>query len=184
MDRVSSIYKVLSGEASTLEKDELDEWVAKSQANHEEFEDIKLLWECAAQREHNMEEDTGFEKIKLRMQQQLRKKRQIRYIVFFVALVIITIAIVLIFQSIGTAKSNGVQFKATGMVDVIRILERQYSIKVDVHNSELLKCEFSATFYKVNAHTALKSIENSMNVEFIDVRKNTYSLTGSNCTSL
>ncbi len=184
MDRVSSIYKVLSGEASTLEKDELDEWVAESQANREEFEDIKLLWECAAQGEHNIEVDTGFEKIKQRMQQQQRKKRQIQYIAFFVILAIIATAIVLIFRNTGTVKSNGLQFNGIGMVDAIRILERQYSIKVDVHNSELLKCEFSATFYKVDKHTVLKSIEDSMNLEFIDLRKNRYSLTGNNCTSL
>jgi len=45
MDRVSLIFKVLSGDASDEEKAQLDNWIRQSDENKEEYLNVKLLLE-------------------------------------------------------------------------------------------------------------------------------------------
>lgn len=185
MDRVSLINKVLSGKANPSEKKELDDWVAKSEANREEFEDIKLLWENSAMPgDHHPEDDNGFEKIRQRIRQRFKLKRRIRYFINTITLAIVTVIFVLLLRQTWLSSPDGVQFNDTRMNEVIKILEEKYDIKIDVGNSELLKCQFTATFYKIDMQLALKSIEHSLNVEFIVQRKSRYNLIGNDCSSL
>lgn len=44
MSRVDVIYRVLSGIASKVEKEELERWIGHSEANRAEYEDLKLLY--------------------------------------------------------------------------------------------------------------------------------------------
>lgn len=185
MDRVSLIYKVLSGEASLDEKKELDEWVTKSEANQEEFEDIKLLWDNSPLPSDTDQDETGFEKIRQRIQQRSRRKKQIRAVLY--ACIVITLAVLffLLLRQTWLRNPDGVQFNHTGMKDVIRMLENKYHIQIEVNNPELLKCHFTATLYKIqDKQTALRSIEHSLDVAFIFLSKRKYSLVGDGCSNL
>lgn len=185
MDRVSLIYKVLLGEANPAEKQELEEWVKQNEANLEEFNDIKLLWENSPLLEESGQDDFGFEKIRQRIQQGVRTKRRIRYIIYTCILIIVTVIFIVLIKQTWLSNSDGVQFKSTGINDVIKMLEHRYDIKIEVNNSELLKCQLTATFYNVyDKQMALKSIEHSLNVEFITQSKNNYRLNGNGCSSL
>ena len=185
MDRVSLIYKVLSGEANPSEQRELEDWIAKSEANRQEFEDIKLLWENSAMTgDQPQEDDNGFEKIKQRMHNRLKKKRRLRYALYTIILAIVAVLFVLLLRQTWLSNTRGVRFNSAQMNDVVAFLERQYDIKIDVDNSKLLHCQLTATFYKVDERMALKSIEHSLNVEFIVQSKSKYSLTGNDCSIL
>lgn len=185
MDRVSLIYKVLSGEANPSEQKELEDWIGKSEANREEFEDIKLLWENSSMtNDQSDDEDSGFEKIKQRMQHRLKVKRRLRYALYTILLAIVAVLFVLLFRQTWLSTTNGARFNNAQMNEVVTFLEKQYHIKIDVDNSKLLHCQLTATFYKVNEQMALKSIEHSLNVEFIVQSKSKYSLTGNDCSSL
>jgi ferric-dicitrate binding protein FerR (iron transport regulator) len=184
MDRVSLIYKALAGEASTEEMEELEEWVIQSPANREEFEDIKLLWESSGLRERNSDDDLGFEKIKSRVQQRLRTNKRIRQAILLIALTIIALTIGFILRSTKATQSDGVQFNSTPLGEVVKTLEEHYNIKIEVEDAELLNCEFSATFYKVDRQAVLKSIGHALNVEVVPSQKNRYNLKGSGCLRL
>jgi ferric-dicitrate binding protein FerR (iron transport regulator) len=156
MDRVALIYRFLSGEASQSEKQELDEWIAKSEANREEFEDIKLLWENSPLPSDTEQDENGFEKIRQRIQQQTWFRNPV-----------------------------GAQFNDTVMNEVIKMLEKKYHIQIEVNNPQLLRCNFTATLYKIqDKQTALRSIEHSLDVAFIAQKKNKYRAVGNGCSSL
>ena len=185
MDRVSLIYKVLSGEASLDEKQELDEWVTKSEANQEEFEDIKLLWENAPLPSDIEQDETGFEKIRQRIQQRSRRKKQIRHILYACLVVTLAIILILLIWQTWLRNSDGIQFNNTGMNEVIKMLENEYQIQIEVNNPQLLKCHFTATLYKIkDKQAALQSIEHSLDVAFVSQSKRKYSLVGNGCSSL
>lgn len=185
MDRVSLIYKVLSGEANPSEQRELEDWIAKSEANREEFEDIKLLWENSSMtNEHPQEDDSGFEKIRQLMQHRLTVKKRFRYALYTVILAIVTVLFVLLFRQTWLSTTHGARFNNAQMNEVVTVLEKQYDIKIDVDNLKLLHCQLTATFYKVNEEMALKSIEHSLNVEFIVRSRSKYSLIGNDCSGL
>ncbi len=185
MDRVSLIYKVLSGEASLDEKQELDEWVTKSEANQEEFEDIKLLWENSPLPSDIEQDETGFEKIRQRIQHRSRRKKQIRHILYACLVVTLAVILILLFRQTWFRNSDGIQFNDTGMNEVIKMLENKYHIQIEVNNPQLLKCHFTATLYKIqDKQTALRSIEHSLDVAFIAQSKRKYNLVGNGCSSL
>lgn len=185
MDRVSLIYKVLSGEASLDEKKELDEWVTKSEANQEEFEDIKLLWDNSPLPSDTDQDETGFEKIRQRIQQRSRRKKQIRAILYACIIITLAVLLFLLFRQTWFRNPDGIQFNDTGMNEVIKMLENEYQIQIEVNNPQLLKCHFTATLYKIkDKQTALQSIEHSLDVAFISLSKRKYSLVGDGCSNL
>ncbi|MFZ5972830.1 MAG: DUF4974 domain-containing protein [Bacteroidota bacterium] len=185
MDRVSLIYRVLSGEASPDEKKELDEWVTKSEANQEEFEDIKLLWENSPLPSDTEQDEAGFEKIRQRIQQRSRRKKQIRSILYACIVITLAVLLFLLFRLTWFRNPEGIQFNDTGMNEVIKMLENEYQIQIEVNNPQLLQCHFTATLYKIkDKQTTLQSIEHSLDVAFISLSKRKYSLVGDGCSSL
>jgi len=185
MDRVALIYKVLSGEASLDEKQELDEWIAKSETNREEFEDIKLLWEISPLPSDAEQDENGFDKIRQRIQQRFRRKKQIRAVLYTCIVITLAVLFFLLLRQTWLRNPDGVQFNDTGMKEVIRMLENKYHIQIEVNNPELLKCHFTATLYKIqDKQTALRSIEHSLDVAFIAQSKRKYNLVGNGCSSL
>lgn len=185
MDRVSLIYKVLSGEASLDEKQELDEWVTKSESNKVEFEDIKLLWENSPLPSDTEQDETGFDDIRQRIQQQSRRKKQIRHILYACIVVTLAVLLFLLLRQTWLRNPDGIIFSDTGMKEVIEMLENKYHIQIEVNNPQLFKCHFTATLYKIqDKQTALRSIEHSLDVTFISQSKRKYSLVGNGCSSL
>lgn len=185
MDRVALIYRFLSGEASQSEKQELDEWIAKSEANREEFEDIKLLWENSPLPSDTEQDENGFEKIRQRIQQRSRRKKRILSIFYVCIVVALIVLFFLLLRQTWFRNPVGAQFNDTGMNEVIKMLENEYQIQIEVNNPQLLKCHFTATLYKIkDKQTALQSIEHSLDVAFISLSKRKYSLVGDGCSSL
>ena len=185
MDRASLIYKVLSGEASGEEKHELDEWIARSERNREEFDDIKLLWETSSRPADTAQEDEdGFEGIRQRMQQHLQRQRRMRYVISTGILVVAALIWLIHLQQTWLRSTDSVQFNGASIADVIEVLQKTYDIKIEVRQPGLLDCKFSATFYNISEKEAvLRSIEHSLNVQFIAGAKNRYHLVGNGCLS-
>ena len=94
MEVVSLTYKVLSGQADASEREQLEEWIAQSEANRREFEDIKLLWENSISNAHGSQtHDSGFEKVRSRLKERLARKRWMyalswSFTVFIIALML------------------------------------------------------------------------------------------------
>lgn len=186
MDRVSLIYKVLGGEADQAEQKELEDWIAKSEANREEFEDIKLLWEFSETTpDHEHVDDRGFEKIKQQVMQRLKAKARLKHALYAIALAIAILLLVLVTKWTWFSDLDSVQFNRTGLNEIIKELEKNYSIQIDVSNPGIQRCRLTATFYKVDdEQLTLKAIEQALNVEFIMSGKRKYNLRGSACLDL
>lgn len=185
MDRASLIFKVLSGKAGSIEKQELEFWIAQSKANQDEFDDIKLLWEHSVVASNHSEDDRGYEKIKERMQQRIQKRKRIRFILYACILIIVGVIFFLLLKETWFSNSEGTQFDSMGMREVVKMLEHNYQIQIEVRNSNVLECDFTATLYRIKDLQALfSSIEHSLNVKFIAEGKSRYSLAGDGCPSL
>lgn len=183
MDHVALIDKVLSEEATSQQKAELERWILESEENRQEFEDIKFLWKySSSQDESHLADDSGFESIKLRMKEHLRRKRRIRTVLW--SLLVLVIATLLVFHLRKTwlAPLERIEFRETKMSEVIKVLETRYSIEIEVGNPGILNCRYTAILLKVDDERAvLTSIEHSLNVEFIDRGSNRYKLVGDDC---
>jgi ferric-dicitrate binding protein FerR (iron transport regulator) len=172
MDRVSLIYRVLANEADPTEKKELDDWIAKSEANREEFEDIKLLWEFSEMTpDHGQVDDRGFEKIKQQVMQRLKAKARLKHALYAIALAVAILILVLVTKWTWFSDSDSVQFNRTGLNEIIKELEKNYSIQIDVSKVD-------------DEQLTLKAIEQALNVEFIMSGNRKYSLRGSACLDL
>ena len=185
MDRISLIYKVLSREANGEEKRELEEWIARSEANREEFDDIKLLWESSSRPTDTEQEDNdGFEGIRKRMQQHLQTQRRMRYAISTGILAVGAVILLAHLKQTWLQSSDSMQFNGASIRDVIQVLQETYDIKIEVTQPGLLDCKFSATFYNINEKdAALRAIEHSLNVQFIADAQNRYHLVGNGCLS-
>lgn len=99
MEVVSLTYRVLSGQANASEREQLEKWIAQSEENRREFEDIKLLWENSAIGEKKGQtNDSGFEKVRSRLKEKLAKRRRIRMLCWTLVLVIMGLAFLLMLR--------------------------------------------------------------------------------------
>lgn len=184
MDHVALIYKVLSQQATREEKAELECWILESEENRQEFEDIKLLWESSnAPDESHLADDSGFDWIKLRMKEHIKRKRRIRTLFSTLLLILITSLLVFLLSKTWFAPLEQIRFDRMEMSDVIKVLEERYKIEIEVTNPRILSCRYTAILLNVDdEHLVLTSIEHSLNVKFIDQGKNKYNLVGDVCS--
>lgn len=102
MNKTTLIYKVLAGNASQPEIEELDTWIAMSAGNRAEFEDIKLLWEYSDKSERKDSDEgnslDGLYKIESTI--EMLKKRDIKIKFYFVLTVIMTAFFVISFLAL------------------------------------------------------------------------------------
>ncbi len=97
MDKTSLIYKVLEGKASEVEKAELSWWIALSEENKSEYQDIKLLWENSNELNNTADNnyDDDLRKIKAAMQAKFNhhnnNKNRVQIILVIFILIVITL---------------------------------------------------------------------------------------------
>lgn len=185
MDKTSLIFKVLSGEATPDERAELEQWIAQSEANKSEYEDLKLLW-GTSDVASNIEDENfydGFVKIKSKFKQRravLRRKRLFMWTSVMIATVLITIAL---FVTTDPASDALVRFDDAPLAEVITVLENEFHIDIETDSREILVCRFTGTFYKKNNEQAfIRSLSNALNLQYELKSHHTYRLKGSGCT--
>lgn len=185
MDKASLIFKVLSGEATENERAELERWIAQSEANKSEYEDIKLLWGSSGVAS-NVEDEhfyDGFAKIKSKFKQKRavrRRKRLITWTSVIGATVLVTIALFVITDPASDAL---VRFDDAPLAEVITVLENEFHIDIETDSREILACKFTGTFYKKNNEQAfIRSLSNALNLQYELKSHHTYRLKGSGCT--
>ncbi|MBX2968317.1 MAG: DUF4974 domain-containing protein [Cyclobacteriaceae bacterium] len=178
MDRVSYIYRVLSGVASEVEKQELEDWIAMNPENKEEFENIRLLWESEQHTKSvsSQESDRDFEKLNTLIKQQQVRKKRIRAYLYALIILILTL--------IGMAWLNrsgqglpGYRFDEVALKNVIAVLESRYDIQIEVPNPELLQCLYSGSFFRTKQEgEVLRAMEQVLDVTFVALTDTQYKL--------
>jgi ferric-dicitrate binding protein FerR (iron transport regulator) len=182
MDKSAMIFKVLSGEANELEKKELDIWITQSDANREEFNDLKLLWESSreeAGNDHHFYE--SLYKIQAQIRQRQRRKRS-KPIVLIGLAAIGLIGLLLYFIPLLTLSSDNLRFNNAPLRLVVGALESKYHIQIEAERKEILACQFTGSFYMVdNPQDAIRSICSALNLKYEIMGKGKYRLTGFGC---
>lgn len=189
MEKLTLIRKVLSGQADAAELKELELWIAQSDENKTEFEDIRLLFENESTPEIDGTDDfdTGFERISSTILQRKRARERRRYAVLTAMAIVVVFTGFLFVKELGYEGKvrEGMTFDDAPVEEVIRQLEKRYSLRVDVVNRDLLNCRLSATFYKVDSkEEVLRTVEHALGVRFIALAENRYKLEGDGCASL
>lgn len=185
MEKTLLIFKVLSGDATPDERAELDQWIAQSEANRTEYEDIKLLWDNSSVVSHTEDEHffNGFARIKSKFRQKRairRRKRLMIWTSVIVATVLVTIAL---FITTDPASNVLVRFDDAPLAEVITVLETEFHIDIETDSGEILACKFTGTFYKKDNEQALiRSLSHSLNLQYEIMNHHAYRLMGSGCT--
>jgi hypothetical protein len=186
MEKSELIFKVLSSEASSEEVKELDDWISLNASNKNEYEDLKLLWEGSREVNVINRDDTyrdGFQKIRSIISKRKRKKKWLTAgIVILVAMAIMAIPYYLISSNRWQVNKNtSIKFNQVPLLEVIAVLEKEYSIEI-IAPTKILDCEFTGSFYNDSAKDVVRSIAESMSMEYNRVDDNTFKLNGSGCT--
>lgn len=182
MDKSVMIFKVLSWQASELEKVDLDSWISQSDANREEFDDLKLLWESS--REEQIKDNHFYDslnKIQAKIRQRQRRKRT-RFMVWTGLVAMGLTGFLLYFVSPLPLSSDNLRFNNTPLRLVVDALESKYHIQIEAENKEILACQFTGSFYRVdNPQDAIRSVCSALNLRYEVMSEEKYRLTGFGC---
>jgi ferric-dicitrate binding protein FerR (iron transport regulator) len=186
MDKVSLIYRVLSGEASHEEAAVLDNWIKLSEANKEEFLNIKLLWENTPSDNKNDEEsDKGLRKIKAKINS--RRTRAFLQAATKIILILgaIIFSMLMIYSIAVRASGKGARlnrFHDISLRAMCDSLEVQYGVSIRL-SPEIADCKFSGTFYSHSADMVLVTLSGKLKLNLEREDNRTFQLVGKACTS-
>jgi ferric-dicitrate binding protein FerR (iron transport regulator) len=185
MVTTSLIYKVLSGKAGQAEKAEVEEWIASSDANKEEYDDIRLLWDQARDTDSSPSDAhfyDGFYQIKTLMQRKRRSRKRKKMTSSAVAMAgVIVIGFFLLYPGSGRESRRYHKFESASLGDIINTLERDYDIRIGVEQRKILTCRFTGTFYNDPVEDIIETVSTGLNLHWESLREGKYRLTGGGC---
>ncbi len=209
MDKTWLIHKVLSGQASELEKVELSEWIASDPANKEDFEDIKFVMDSAKNVDERTDRNNpfydGLRKIEGAIEVLKRKDKKIK---LYKTLSLISLGLIFSFgiaayifdwhpyskiQITTTINNDGnnvqnkillenLKFDDDTLGRIIAILEKEYGMVVKVSTVELLSCRFTGTFYRgISIDDIVHTLSESIGFEYAALSEHNYEIRGKGC---
>lgn len=188
MNKTPLIYRVLSGKASELEKKELEEWIAQSEDNRIEFDDLKLLLENSPEQDQLPPKSQfydGLTKIKALMQLKLRKRERNKRAV--VLIIFIAVIIAVLFFSLYRKNSDAneyVRYDNVSLRQVLHMLEKKYDVQIELEKKEIANCKFTGAFYRAeNVSNMLQILDEALSLKHKSLGRQKYLLTGSGCPS-
>lgn len=187
MDRTLLIYKILSGEASEAESRQLKEWIAESDANLSEFLDVKLVWEHGGLAESPpADPDDAFYDGLKKIREKLRIMRAKRRLNRAMALTGFSVsALLIVFTALIYISSNRapryIRFDDATMRQVIKTIEDQYPVSIEVERTAIFDCRFTGTFYRQATGDILASISKKLDLRYQVVGQNRFRIIGKGC---
>jgi hypothetical protein len=185
MEKSELIFKVLSNEASKEEVMALKDWILLNDANKNEYEDLKLLWE-GSQTTNNNERDYIYYSGLQRIKAAIKKKESKSNLIFNLSMILMVISVLSIIYFLlysNSKKENKVllKFNRAPMFQIISDLEMKYNIKI-VMPKNLSNCVFTGSLYNDSAEDAILYLAESMNFEYRVVGERVFKLKGAGCT--
>ena len=178
------IHRVLTNTATDSERKELSDWIAASHENKEEFHNIRLLWsQTNSTIDQNPSE--GFSKIRTQIENEIRKGRHaqmIRASTTFGVLILLAFIPIAIFHLNDKVPHKYLHFENASVETVIKAIESQYDVTIQVEESELLSCKFTGTFYHIQfTSSVLQELSTAMNLSFEELDNRKFKLKGLGC---
>lgn len=180
VDQAALAFKILDGKASPEEQQVFDLWLSQDQQHWEEFADLKLLWENSNYRSTETDPD-AFQQIKRIVERDRRKKKVLRYALYLVALVVVSVVLYLATARSMSRQSISLKFDNETIDQIIKNIEGTYHVTIE-RDEAIGSCKFSGIFYKNDEpETIIRSVANSLNVQVLKLAENKYKLTGRGC---
>jgi ferric-dicitrate binding protein FerR (iron transport regulator) len=187
MDRTALIFKVLSGEATTHEQNDVTEWKSASIANRGEFNALKILWQYSNANKRFTEEDSfydGLHAIKKEIDSRKTGTQRLRAVLITTIMATILSAVVYFSNesSYGQHHANAefLTFNQSGIGEVIMQLEKEYRITIDIPLL-LTHCKFTGSFYNHAPEDAIRLIALSLDGHYRKVDNHNYIVYGRSC---
>jgi ferric-dicitrate binding protein FerR (iron transport regulator) len=186
MSKADLIYKVLSGVASDVEKQELERWVAGSEANRQEYKDLELLYRLSRVRRDVLEDSRYYERLeRIRRTARARFNRKVRTRQAYClagALACVGLAYFIAIHAVIDFRPASLQFQDQALQEVLELVERTYGIEVRVEQSALASCRFTGTFYRVDQpDDVIRSISRAVSAHVVAIGPRKYRLLGGGC---
>ena len=186
MSRIDVIYRVLSGLASKAEKEELERWIGRSDANRAEYEDLKLLYRHSraargAPRDARYYET--FEQIRRTARARLHRRARARRVSRLAgALACMALALFIAAHAVNDFRPASLEFQDQALGQVLPIIERADGIEVRVEKEALRSCRFTGLFYRVDRpDDVIRSISVAVRAELVATAPGKYRLLGRGC---
>lgn len=184
MDKVSLIYKMLSGEASPEEKLMLDHWIKINESNQEEFDNIKLLWENAPDSGQFHEDSRdGMRKIRAKIRVRRTKTSLQKTIGNSLLPASIGLSLIVFFAIIPRNKGSipkVAKFNNASLETICDSLEKQHDVAIEF-SPRIAGCKFSATFYNSSPDIILTALSEKLELTLERNNRNSFRLTGTHC---
>lgn len=186
MSRADIIYRVLSGTASSEEKEEVERWVALSKSNREEYEDLRLLYQFSKVNPETRGDSRlpeRFERIRCAATARLARKARTRQAYRLAgALACFGLAAFLWSHVLINTQPASLQFRDEALRHVIPVVERRFGVEVHVDEDALKSCRFTGTFYRVDTpDDILHSISQAVKANLVVAGPGKYRLFGGGC---
>lgn len=184
MEKTQLIFKVLSKEATAQEVNELEAWINLDPINKYDYEDLKILWggQAGIINSPGVLNDDGFQRIKLAIRKN-QKKKKIAYIVSIGFLLVIFLFIIHFFIKHYQEKSNSevaIGFEYVALSRIASTFKEKYHVLLDIP-AHLQSCEFTGVVYNDSPKDALKFITESLNLEFSIINSQSFKVWGQGC---
>lgn len=186
MSKAAAIYKVLSGNASEEEREQMVRWIGQSAANRKEYEDLVLLYRLSKQYRGVRRDGRYYERLgrigrlaRARLGRKARVQRIRRLIVAFVC---IALAAFLGSQAVSDFRPATLQFQDQTLRQVLPVVERAYGIEVRIEDDALRSCRFTGTFHRVDQpEDIIRSISEAIRADLVSTAPGKYRLLGGGC---
>jgi ferric-dicitrate binding protein FerR (iron transport regulator) len=179
------IHRVLTNNATDRERKELSDWIAASSENKEEFHDIRLLWSQASSTIDQNAVGGRFSKIRTHIENEIGKQKRaqmIRAAVIFGVLTLLALIPIAIFHLNDNVPHKYLHFENASVETVIKAIESEYGVTIQVEESELLSCKFTGTFYHIQfTSNVLQELSTAMNLSFEELGNRKFKLKGLGC---
>ena len=144
------IYKVLSGSASAVEKEEVEDWLNGNIGNTLEFNDLKQLFENSNPLllvpSHN-----ALDKIKKSVQSRFKAKVRKRIIILsFFILSLITLICSWLLSPKKEIPPGYLKFNNASITNVIDVLQDTYSISIEIISTDKDTFTFTGTLNRLD----------------------------------
>lgn len=180
VDQAALAFKILDGKASPEEQHAFELWLSQNQEHWEEFADLKMLWENSHY-QPNEADPQAFEQIKRIVERDRKKKRVIRYMLYMLALIVLSTVIYIATSRFMAPQSANLKFEDAPISQIITDIETIYQIKIE-YDTTITNCKFSGIFYRNEQPEAIIwAIAKSLNIQVLKPAKNTFKLIGKGC---
>jgi ferric-dicitrate binding protein FerR (iron transport regulator) len=182
------IHRVLTNNATERERKELTDWIEASSENKEEFHNIRLLWSHENSYIEQEKNWGGFSKIKDQIEHEIRKQKRVRVIraiVLFTALILFSLVPIGIFHLNNKVAHGYLHFENASVETVVKAIESEYDVTIQIEEPDLLACKFTGTLYHVQfTNNVLQDFSSALNISFEDLSNRKFKLKGLGCRAL